>query len=239
MQTSLLTSCLAAPSTAAQLLSTRPRASNAVLGVVFLLSCAGFARPARAQITVSPGIGISGEGQPTAGLAVGTSIGVVRPELELAWARRGLDRRAATPSESGETLMGTGAPIYLPAAMAEVSKLMFRIAVPLRHGSRFEPFGSVGAGLARATRQPPPGESLARTDTQGGIEAGGGATIWLTSRIGLRTAGTYFKVIGPPGNFHGAPGSGFIYTNVLRDFSLTRITVAIHIPLSGSHRGRP
>ena len=65
------------------------------------------------------------------------------------------------------------APIYLPAAMADVSTLMFRIAVPLRHGSRFEPFGSVRASVAKATSQPPPGESLARTDTQGGIEAGG------------------------------------------------------------------
>jgi len=80
---------------------------------------------------------------------------------------------------------------------------------------------------------------LQRTDTQFGIEVGGGATAWLTSRIGLRTAATYFKVVGPPGNFHGAPGSGLVYTNVLRDFSLTRITVGIDIRLSGSKRDRP
>ena len=239
MQTSLLTPRRAASSTAALLVSTRSRGPSCVLGVMFLLSCAGFASPARAQIIVSPSVGISGEGQPTVGATVGASIGVVRPELDVAWARRGLDRRAATPSKAGETFIGTGAQIYLPAAMADVSTLLFRIAVPLRHGRRFEPFGSVGAGVARATRQPPPGESVTRTDTQGGIEAGGGATIWLTRKMGLRTAATYFKAIGPPGNFHGAPGSGFIYTNVLRDFSLTRITVGIDIPLSGSNRGRP
>ena len=50
-------------------------------------------------------------------------------------------------------------------------------------------------------------ESLRRTDTQFGIEAGGGATAWLTSRIGLRTAATYYKALGPPGNFHGPPES--------------------------------
>jgi hypothetical protein len=91
-------------------------------------------------------------------------------------------------------------------------------------------------GLARATRQPPPGESLKRTDTQAGIEAGGGATIWLNGQIGLRAAATYYKVIGPNGNFHGAPGSGIVYTNVLRDFSLTRVTVGIDIRLSRVNR---
>ena len=123
--------------------------------------------------------------------------------------------------------------------MADVSTLMFRVAVPLRHGRRFEPFGSVGAGLARATRQPPPGESLQRTDTQAGIEAGGGATIWLSNRIGLRTAATYFKALGPDGNFHGPPGSGLVYTNVLRDFTLTRVTVGVDIRLSRSNRTPP
>lgn len=87
--------------------------------------------------------------------------------------------------------------------MAEVSTLIFRVAVPLRQGTTFEPFGSVGAGLARATRQPPPGESLPRTDTQAGFEVGGGAT------------------------------------NVMRDFSLTRVTVGVDIRLSRSQRGGP
>jgi opacity protein-like surface antigen len=116
---------------------------------------------------------------------------------------------------------------------------MFRVAVSLREGKTFEPFGTVGVGLARATRQPPPGESLQRTDTQAGIEAGGGATIWLTSRIGLRTAATYYKALGPDGNFHGAAGSGLIYTNVLRDFSLARVTVGVDMRLSHSKRGGP
>jgi hypothetical protein len=123
--------------------------------------------------------------------------------------------------------------------MADVSTLVVRVAAPLREGKTFEPFGSLGAGLARATRQPPPGESLPRTDTQAGIEAGGGATIWLTSRIGLRTAATYYKVLGPNGNFHGAPGSGLVYTNVLRNFSLTRVTVGVDIRLPRSARDRP
>jgi hypothetical protein len=207
--------------------------SKSVLAAVLIVSCVGIATPARAQIMVSPSAGISGEGQPTIGAAVGMLLGAVRPELELAWARRALDRRAATPWEPSRRLPG-GEPTYLPAAMADVSILMFRVAVPLRQGRTFEPFGSAGVGLARATRQPPPGESLQRTDTQGGIEAGGGATIWLSSKIGLRTAATYFKVLGPPGNFHGAPGSGLVYTNVLRDFSLTRVTVSLDIRLSPS-----
>jgi opacity protein-like surface antigen len=212
-----------------------------VPAAVLVLSCVGIASPARAQIAVSPSVGLSGEGQPTVGTAVGMSFGVVRPEIELGWSRRGIDRRAATPAEERHLNFGVvaSAPPYLPAVMADVSTLMFRVAVPLRRGRTFEPFGSVGAGLARATRQPPPGESLQRTDTQAGIEAGGGATIWLTSRIGLRTAAMYYKVLGPDGNFHGPPGSDVVYTNVLRDFSLTRITVGIDIRLSGSKRGRP
>ena len=214
-------------------------ASKSVLGAVLVLSCVGMAAPARAQITVSPSGGVSGEGQPTVGAAVGMFLGAVRPELELAWSRRALDRRAATPSEPRGNLPGDGGPPYFPAAMADVSTLMFRVAVPLRRGRTFEPFGSAGVGLARATRQPPPGESLQRTDTQGGIEAGGGATIWLSSRIGLRTAATYYKALGPPGNFHGAPGSDLVYTNVLRDFSLTRVTVGLDICLSPSNRARP
>ena len=214
-------------------------ASRSVFRAVLLLSCVGMATPVRAQMTVSSSGGISGEGQPTVGAAVGISLGVVRPELELAWARRGIDRRAATPSEPHRSVHDASGPVYLPAAMADVSTLMFRVPVPLRQGKAFEPFGSVGAGLARATRQPPPGESLQRTDTQAGIEAGGGATIWLSNRIGLRTAATYFKALGPDGNFHGPPGSGLVYTNVLRDFSLTRVTVGVDIRLSRSNRTPP
>ena len=211
-----------------------------VPAAVLVLSCIGIASPVRAQITLSPSAGISGEGQPTVGAAIGMSLGVVRPELELGWSRRGIDRRAATPSAERRRSLGVaaGAPPYLPAVMADVSTLMVRVAVPLSH-SRFQPFGSVGGGLARATRPPPPGESLQRTDTQFGLEVGGGATARLTSRIGLRTAATYYRVLGPPGNFHGPPESDFIYTNVLRDFSLTRITVGIDIRLSGSKRDRP
>ena len=201
-----------------------------------VLSCVGFATPVRAQVMVSPSGGISGEGQPTVGAAIGMSLGVVRPEVELAWSRQGIDRRAATPAETRRKFQATGTPTYLPAVMADVSTLMFRVAVPIRLGKTFEPFGSAGAGLARATRQPPPGETLARTDTQAGIEVGGGATAWLTSRIGIRTAATYFKVVGPSGNFHGAPGSGVVYTNVLRDFSLTRVTVGVDIRLSRPNR---
>lgn len=241
MWTSFVTPPLAIVATAGKLVCAGARAWawRSVLGAVLFVWFVGMATPARAQITVSPSVGISGEGQPAVGAAIGMSLGVLRPELELAWARRGIDRRAATPSEPRRNVDGASAPLYLPAVMADVSTLMFRVAVPLRQGRRFEPFGSVGAGLVRATRQPPPGESLQRTDTEGGIEAGGGATMWLSSRIGLRTAATYFKVLGPPGNFHGAPGSGVVYTNVLREFSLTRITVGIDIRLSGSKRGRP
>ena len=206
--------------------------AKSVLGAVFL-SCL-IATPARAQIMVSPSAGISGEGQPTVGAAVGIVLGAVRPELELGWARRGLDRRADTPSKPTRELPGGGEPIYLPAAMADVSTLIFRVAIPLRQGRTFEPFAIAGVGLARALRQPPPGEVLQRTDTQAGVEAGGGATFWLSSKIGLRAAATYFKVVGPPGNFHGAPGSGVVYTNVLRDFSLTRVTVGLDIRLSPS-----
>jgi len=206
-----------------------------LFGAVMFLLCVGNAIPTRAQVTVSPSGGISGEGQPAVGAAVGMSLGAVRPELELGWARRGIDRRAATPSEP-RGYFGATDPEYLPAVMADVSTLMFRVSVPLRLGGRFEPFGSVGVGLARATREPPPGESLQRTDIQAGIEAGGGATVWLNQRIGLRTSATYFNVFGPDGNFHGAPGSGLIYTNVLRDFSLTRVMVGVDIRLSpGRH----
>jgi hypothetical protein len=211
-------------------------ASAIVVGAVFLVSWVGMATPVQAQVTVSPSAGISGEGQPTFGAAVGMSLGAVRPEVELGWARRALDRRAATPSESRSdshpVFPRRVEPVYLPAAMTDVSTLMFRIAVPIRWSRTVEPFGSAGVGLVRATRQPPPGESLQRTDTQGGFEAGGGATIWLTNRIGLRTAATYFKALGPPGNFHGAPGSDVVYTNLLRDFSLTRVTVAFDIRVS-------
>jgi len=121
---------------------------------------------------------------------------------------RGIDRGAATPSEERRRGLGgvAVAPVYLPAVTADVSTLMVRVAVPLRHGRTFDPFGSVGVGLARATRPPPPGESLRRTDTQFGIEAGGGATAWLTSRIGLRTAATYYKALGPPGLERLTPG---------------------------------
>jgi hypothetical protein len=194
------------------------------------------ATPARGQITVSPSGGISGEGQPTVGAAVGMSLGAVRSELELGWARRGIDRRAATPAELALNFDSAGDPAYLPATMADVSTLMFRLAVPIMRGRTIEPFGSVGVGLARATRQPPPGESLKRTDTQAGLEAGGGATVWLNSHIGLRATATYFKVVGPNGNFHGAPGSGRVYTNVLRNFSLTRVAISIDIRLSGAKR---
>ena len=205
-----------------------------------VLSCVGIASPARAQMTVSPSVGISGEGQPTVGAAIGMSLGVVRPEIELGWSRRGIDRGAATPSqESHRAFDAARGPVYLPAVTTDVSTLMFRVAVPLRRGRVFEPFGSVGAGLARATRQPPPGESLRRTDTQGGVEAGGGVTMRLGGRIGLRTAATYFRALGPDGNFHGAPGSGLVYTNVLRDFSLTRVTVGLDIRLSRSTSARP
>ncbi|WP_110169865.1 hypothetical protein [Luteitalea pratensis] len=199
-----------------------------------LLSCACVAAPGRAQVIVSAGGGVSGEGQPSVGGGVGMSVGAVRAELELGWARQGIDRRAATPSEPSGNFPGAGGAPYLPAVMADVSTLVFRVAVPLRRDKPFQPFGSIGVGLARATRPPPPGESLSRTDTQAGIEAGGGATFWFSNRIGLRTAATYYKVFGPDGNFHGPPGSGVVYTNVLRDFSLTRVTVGIDIRLSGS-----
>ena len=159
-------------------------ASRSVFRAVLLLSCVGMATPVRAQMTVSSSGGISGEGQPTVGAAVGISLGVVRPELELAWARRGIDRRAATPSEPHRSVHDASGPVYLPAAMADVSTLMFRVPVPLRQGKAFEPFGSVGAGLARATRQPPPGESLQRTDTQAGIEAGGAQPSGSATELG-------------------------------------------------------
>jgi opacity protein-like surface antigen len=191
------------------------------------------AAPARAQVIVSPGGGISGEGQPTVGAAVGVTLGAFRPEVELGWARRGIDRRAATPSEREGTVLDAGGPVYLPAVMADVSTLMVRVAVPLRRDKAFQPFGRLGVGLARATRPAPPGESLSRTDTQAGVEAGGGATIWLSNNIGLRMSATYYKTFGPDGNFHGPPGSGLVYTNVLRDFSLTRFTAGIDIRLSG------
>ena len=238
MRTSLLSTPSGIVATPAKIVCAGVRACawRSLLGAVLLLSCVGIATPAGAQITVSPSGGISGEGQPTLGAAVGMSVGAVRPELELAWARRGIDRRAAVPSKPHGKFSSPGGPDYLPATMADVSTLMFRVAVPLREGKTFEPFGSVGVGLARATRQPPPGESLPRTDTQAGIEAGGGATFWLTSRIGLRTAATYYKVLGPDGSFHGAPGSGLVYTNVLRDFSLTRVTTGVDIRLSRSKR---
>jgi opacity protein-like surface antigen len=212
---------------------------TAVLRAVLIVSSIGAAVPSEAQVTLSPMSGVSTEGQPTLGVAVGISAGAVRPELDLAWSRRGIDRRAATPSKLHRGFPDASEPNYLPAAMADISTLMFRVAIPLRQGRTFEPFGSVGVGLARATREPPPGESLARTDTQAGLEGGGGATIWLTSRIGLRTAATYYRTFGPDGNFHGAPGSGFIYTNVLRDFSLIRVTVGFDIRLSPSRRPRP
>jgi opacity protein-like surface antigen len=239
--TSLLVNLSALVATPATGVCARVRAwpRRRVLGAMLLMSCLGMATPAGAQMIVSASGGISGEGQPTIGAALGMSAGALRPELELAWARRGIDRRAATPSEPHRNAPGSGRPPYLPATMADVSTLMFRVAAPLRHGTTFEPFGSLGVGLARATRQPPPGESLRRTDTQAGIEAGGGATIWLTSRIGLRTAATYYKVLGPNGNFHGAPGSGLVYTNVLRDFSLTRVTIGVDIRLPRSKRDTP
>jgi len=63
--------------------------------------------------------------------------------------------------------------------------------------------------------------------------------MWLGSRVGLRMAATYFRALGPDGNFHGAAGSGLIYTNVLRDFSLTRVTVGLDIRLSRSTSARP
>ena len=211
-----------------------------IWAAALVLSCVGIASPVRAQVTVSPSVGISGEGQPTVGAAIGLSLGVVRPELELGWSRRGIDRGAATPSkEPRRAFDAPSGPLYLPAVMADVSTLMFRVAVPLRRGRTFEPFGSAGVGLARATRQPPPGELLQRTDTQGGIEVGGGATVWLGSRLGLRTAATYFRALGPDGNFHGAPGSGVVYTNVLRDFSLTRVAAGLDIRLSRSTSARP
>jgi hypothetical protein len=216
----------------------RARAWSSVLRAMLLLSCVSMATPARAQVRVSPSAGISGEGQAAVGAAIGMSLGGVRPELELGWARRGIDRRAATPSEPQGDFASAGGPVYLPAVMADVSTLMVRVAVPFKRGRTFEPFVSVGAGLARATRQPPPGESLQRTDSQAGIEGGGGATIWLSPRIGLRAAATYYKVLGPDGNFHGAPGTGVIYTNVLRDFSLTRVMVAVDIRLLRSKSGR-
>ena len=56
---------------------------------------------------------------------------------------------------------------------------------------------------------------------------------------GFRTGATYYKVSGPNGNFHGAPGSDVIYTNVMRDFSLIRVTAAIEIRLSRSSGVRP
>ncbi len=210
-----------------------------IAAMVLLLLCIAMAAPAQAQLTVSPSGGISGEGQPTVGAAVGMSFGAVRSELELGWARRGIDRQAATPAKRARSFHTAGEPEYLPAVMADVSTLMFRVAIPIRRGRTFEPFGSVGAGLARATRQPPPGESLKRTDTQAGIEAGGGATVWLNNQIGLRAMATYYKVIGPNGNFNGAPGTGRVYTNVLRDFSLTRVAIGIDIRLSRANRVKP
>jgi hypothetical protein len=57
-----------------------PPASKSVLGAALLVSCVGVATPAPAQITVSPSGGISGEGQPTVGAAVGMLLGAVRPE---------------------------------------------------------------------------------------------------------------------------------------------------------------
>jgi hypothetical protein len=211
-----------------------PRAAT-----LLLLSCIAIAAPAQAQMTVSPSGGISGEGQPTVAAAVGMSFGAVRSEVELGWARRGIDRRAATPAERTRSFLPASEPAYLPAAMADVSTLMFRLTVPIWRGRTIEPFATVGAGLARATRQPPPGESLTRMDTQAGIEGGGGATVWLNSRIGLRAMATYYKVVGPNGNFNGAPGTGRVYTNVLRDFSLTRVTVGIDIRLSRAKHVRP
>ena len=234
----------ATPPSIVKLAANRPgaaacaRACRAAPGALLLLACVGIATPARAQITLSPSGGISGEGHPAVGAAVGMWFGTVRPEIELAWARGALDRRADLPSRRHRAFAGPGGPEYLPAATADVSTLMFRLVVPMRRGRSLEPFGSVGAGLARATREPPPGESLKRTDTQAGIEAGAGATIWMSSRLGLRTAAMYYKVFGPNGNFHGAPASGLVYTNVLREFSMTRVTVAVDIRLSGGNGGR-
>ncbi len=186
----------------------RARGWISVPGTVLLLSCLCLATPARAQITVSPSAGISGEGQPAVGAAIGMSLGAVRPEVELGWARRGIDRRAATPSEPRGRFRPRRRRGYLPAVMADVSTLMFRVAVPFRRGKTFEPLVSVGAGLARATRQPPPGESLPRTDSQAGIEGGGGATIWLSPRIGLRTAATWLQSPRARRQFSWRPGNG-------------------------------
>jgi len=49
----------------------------------------------------------------------------------------------------------------------------------------------------------------------------------------------YILLMNVPGDFHGAPGRGIVYTNVLREFSLTRISVGIDSRLPGSKRGGP
>src|SRR5678815_4261295 len=100
MRAFFVTKPLAVVATAAKLVNAASRACapRSVRGAALLLSCVAVATPVRAQMTLSPSGGISGEGQPTVGAAVGMSLGVVRPELELGWARRGIDRRAATPS---------------------------------------------------------------------------------------------------------------------------------------------
>jgi hypothetical protein len=100
--------------------------AKSMIAAVLLTSCGGMAKPAAAQITLSPSGGISGEGQPVVGAAVVMSLGPVRPELELGWARRGIDRRAATPSAPQRNIGKGGGPVYLPAVMAHVSTLMFR-----------------------------------------------------------------------------------------------------------------
>ena len=115
MWTSFVTPPLAMAATVANPTRARARTRGwrSVPGTVLLLSWVDLATPARAQITVSPSAGISGEGQPAAGAAIGMSLGAVRPEVELGWARRGIDRRAATPSEPQGEFARAGGPVYL------------------------------------------------------------------------------------------------------------------------------
>ena len=92
---------------------------------------------------------VSGEGQPTSAGALACRLASYeRNSNSGGHVRASIAVRRRRQSPSGN-FPGAGGPPYLPAVMADVSTLLFRVAVPLRRDKPFQPFGSIGVGLAR------------------------------------------------------------------------------------------
>ena len=101
-----------------------------------------------------------------------------------------------------------GGPDYLPAAMADVSTLMFRVAVPLQGGQHVRAVWQRRCGSCPGHTSTTTRGVVAAHGHPGRHRSGRGATLWLRrKRMGSGRRLRCYSPRAGVGNFHGAPGS--------------------------------